>query len=73
MIYQEIEQMAINMLHEYAGDALTPYYERHVVGLMCNVVLAAHPKTKQGAEDIIRGMCHIFVYGMDCRKDYPNE
>lgn len=64
--YDMVEQMASVQLRWYAGY-VPPYYKEHVITMMCNTVMMAKPATKEVAEDMLRGMCHIFVYGMDCQ------
>lgn len=62
--YEIVEQMAAKLLKQYAGY-VAPYYKVHTVAMICNTVMMAHPKDKVVAEDMVRGMCHIFTYGED--------
>lgn len=60
--YDIVEQMANEWLERYAGYVVS-YYKEHTIAVMCNTVMMAHPKDKIVAEDMVRGMCHIFVFG----------
>lgn len=62
--YDMVEQIATKLLKQYAGYVL-PYYKEHTIAMICNTVMMAHPKDKIVAEDMVRGMCHIFTYGQD--------
>lgn len=64
--YDMVEQMASVQLRWYAGY-VPPHYKEHVIAMMCNTIMIAKPTTKEVAENMLRGMCHIFVYGMDCQ------
>lgn len=62
--YDMIEQMATKLLKQYAGY-VAPYYKEHTIAMMCNTVMMAHPSDEVVAEDMVRGMCHIFTFGQD--------
>lgn len=62
--YDMVEQMANKWLEQYAGYVV-PYYKEHTVAMISNTVMMAHPSDKVVAEDMVRGMCHIFTFGQD--------
>jgi len=59
-----IEAMAYHMVEQYAADAPSRYKER-VVNVMYNTVRMSGVRDSVTAEDMMRGICHVFCYGAE--------
>lgn len=70
--YDVVEQIATKLLEQYAGHVM-PYYKKHTIAMICNTVMLARPSDKIVAEDMVRGMCHIFTYGEDNQLEKEQE
>lgn len=54
------------MFEQYCEqDGVVFFRKANVINMMCGVLALANVKDLEIAEDMIRGMCHIFVYGLE--------
>ena len=59
-----IERIIYRMINSYAPDAPT-YYKEHTASMMYNLVKFAGLQEYTDVEDMVRGMCHIFDWGIE--------
>ena len=54
----------INQMIAYYAPEAQGYHKDKAVSMMYNTVVRAKCTTYEQIEDIVRGMCHVFSYGI---------